>query len=86
VGLCPTGTIVKGAQGYRVLVGGKLGRHPRLASELEGIHSKEEAFRLVEKCLDHYMEHNREGDRFGQILERTGIEFLRDAETQQRHR
>ena len=29
--VCPTGTIVEGAKGYRVQLGGKLGRHPRLA-------------------------------------------------------
>lgn len=83
--LCPTGTVVKGAQGYRFLVGGKLGRHPRLARELGGIYSKEEALKLVERCLDHYFKHNRHGERFGEILERTGIEFLsaQDAESPQ---
>ncbi len=74
--VCPTGTMVRGSQGYRFLVGGKLGRHPRLARELEGIYSKEEALKLVERCLDHHMKHNTHGERFGEILERTGIEFL----------
>jgi len=30
--VCPTGTLKESAAGYRVLLGGKLGRHPRLAT------------------------------------------------------
>jgi anaerobic sulfite reductase subunit C len=76
VKVCPTGTLEKGAEGYRLLVGGKLGRHPRLARELKGIYSEEEALRVVDICLDHYVTHNRTGERFGEILERTEEEFL----------
>ncbi len=34
---CPTGTIAEGKKGYRIQLGGKLGRHPQLAKELPGI-------------------------------------------------
>lgn len=37
--VCPTKALAEGAKGYRVLVGGKLGRHPQLGRELSGIHS-----------------------------------------------
>jgi anaerobic sulfite reductase subunit C len=70
--VCPTGTLIPGRSGYRVLVGGKLGRHPRLAEELQGIYSKEEVLNLVEKCLDLYMKESIRGERFGEILKRTG--------------
>jgi dissimilatory sulfite reductase (desulfoviridin) alpha/beta subunit len=72
VGVCPTGTLQEDVRGYRVLAGGKLGRHPRLGEELPGIHDVEELMRIVERCLDHYQAHCREGERFGEILERTG--------------
>jgi dissimilatory sulfite reductase (desulfoviridin) alpha/beta subunit len=73
---CPTGTLCKAEEGYRFLVGGKLGRHPRLAEEQEGIFSKEQAGELVERCLDHHMRHNENGERFGVVLNRTGTSFL----------
>jgi anaerobic sulfite reductase subunit C len=67
---CPTGTLKEGKKGYRVLVGGKLGRHPRLAEELSGIFSQDEALKIVEKCLDLYQERSVHGERLGEILER----------------
>jgi anaerobic sulfite reductase subunit C len=73
---CPTGTLKESTRGYRVLVGGKLGRHPRLARELPGIHDPEKTLEIVKKCLDFYQEHCRPGERFGEILERTGIDEL----------
>jgi sulfite reductase beta subunit-like hemoprotein len=35
---------------------------------------------MVERCLDHYLEHNRKGERFGEILNRTGLDDLMDQE------
>jgi dissimilatory sulfite reductase (desulfoviridin) alpha/beta subunit len=73
---CPTGALEQDASGYRLQLGGKLGRHPRLATELEGIYSKEEMLAILDTCLEHYKKHNRKGERFGEILNRTGLEFL----------
>ncbi len=75
---CPSGTLAEGVRGYRILVGGKLGRHPGLGRELDGIHSEAEVSETVERCLDLYFRHNREGERLGSILDRTGIECLKD--------
>jgi anaerobic sulfite reductase subunit C len=74
--VCPSGTLVEGAKGYRVLVGGKLGRHPQLAVELEGIFREEEVLVIVDRCLDLYLQHNRSGERFGEVLNRTGLQLL----------
>jgi anaerobic sulfite reductase subunit C len=68
--VCPTGTLKEGKKGYRVLVGGKLGRHPRLAEEVPGIFSRDEALHIVEKCLNLYKERSVRGERLGEILER----------------
>lgn len=73
---CPTGTLAEDDRGYRIMVGGKLGRHPRLAVELPGIFSPREVVDIVNRCLDHYQAHCREGERFGEIIERTGIGAL----------
>lgn len=72
--VCPTGTIQERKKGYRILVGGKLGRHPRLAEELPGIHDEEEALNIVDRCLDLHRRECRKGERFGEILERIGPE------------
>ena len=74
--VCPTRTLVKDQPGFRIQVGGKLGRHPRLAEELPGIHSPEEALEILDRCLDHYQKHCQHGERFGEILERTGVKGL----------
>jgi len=66
---CPTGTLEKGETGYRVLVGGKLGRHPGLGTELPGIYQLKQLPEVVEQCLDHYQRHCQKGERFGEILE-----------------
>jgi anaerobic sulfite reductase subunit C len=73
---CPTGSLIAGREGFRVLVGGKLGRHPQLGTELPGIYSAKEVPRLVARLLDHYKKHNEKGERFGEILNRTGLGFL----------
>ena len=75
--VCPTGTLQEGARGYRIQVGGKLGRHPRLAEEWPGLYGLEETLQMVDRCLDHYQRYCLKGERFGEILERTGLDELR---------
>jgi anaerobic sulfite reductase subunit C len=73
---CPTGSLQEGKVGYRILIGGKLGRHPSLARELPGVFDGEEAMLTVDRCLDLYQENCTRGERFGEILERTGESFM----------
>jgi anaerobic sulfite reductase subunit C len=82
IAACPTGTLQEEKKGLRVQVGGKLGRHPRLAEELPGIHSPEETLEIIGRCLDHYQEHCQRGERFGEVLEKTGIKELADGRPQ----
>ncbi|MGW8321364.1 MAG: 4Fe-4S binding protein [Thermodesulfobacteriota bacterium] len=72
--VCPTGTLREGRSGYRIVVGGKLGRHPRLATPLEGIHERQQALDRLDHCLDFCVEHSRGGERLGEILNRVGWE------------
>ena len=66
--VCPTGTIVEGTKGFRVQLGGKLGRHPRLAKELPGIYTQQQVLQIVKDCLDFYKQASKHGERFGQIF------------------
>ena len=76
ISACPTRTIQEEEKGFRVQVGGKLGRHPRLAEELPGIFGEEEVLKMIDRCLDHYQKHCRHGERFGEVLEWTGTKEL----------
>jgi anaerobic sulfite reductase subunit C len=70
---CPSGTLIAGAAGFRVLLGGKLGRHPQLGLELPKIYPTTEIIPLVDRCLDHFLEHYQAGRRFGEIVNRIGL-------------
>lgn len=69
IAVCPTGTITAGPKGYRIQLGGKLGRHPQLARELPGIHGEATVLEIISTCLDLYKKKNRRGERFGELLQ-----------------
>ena len=68
ISACPTGTIVEGEKGYRIQLGGKLGRHPQLAKELPGIYDENQMLEIVQEILHFYKKNSKHGERFGQIL------------------
>ena len=65
---CPTGTIAASEKGFRVLLGGKLGRHPQLARKLPGIFSEDGVVAIVSDCVDFYKKNSKKGKRFADIL------------------
>jgi dissimilatory sulfite reductase (desulfoviridin) alpha/beta subunit len=66
--VCPTGSLIEGQRGYRVQLGGKLGRHPQLARELPDVYDEEQVRQIVKDCIVFYKEHSKHGKRFAQIL------------------
>ena len=71
--------------GYRIMVGGKLGRHPRLAMELAGIYKPDDLMMVVDNCLDYYQKECIRGERFGEILARTGWKVPRVDQRRKTH-
>jgi dissimilatory sulfite reductase (desulfoviridin) alpha/beta subunit len=69
---CPAGAIEQAQKGWRILAGGKLGRHPQLGKEMEGIYSSSQTLRIVEEFLGIYFAQNIGGERLGAILNRLG--------------
>ncbi len=65
---CPTGTIREKEKGFRVMLGGRLGRHPRLAMEVPGLHTHDEVLQIVKNCLKFYKGKSKNGRRFSHIL------------------
>ncbi|MCK5097725.1 MAG: 4Fe-4S dicluster domain-containing protein, partial [Desulfobacteraceae bacterium] len=68
INVCPSGTIIEAEKAYRVLLGGKLGRHPRLAMEIPGLHTHDQVLKIIEKCLKFYKENSKNGQRFSHLL------------------
>ncbi|MEE8541197.1 MAG: 4Fe-4S dicluster domain-containing protein [Desulfobacterales bacterium] len=65
---CPTGTLAEGKKGFRVQLGGKLGRHPQLARELPGIYDENQVMQIVKDSIDFYKQNSRQGERFAEIF------------------
>ncbi len=79
VAVCPTGSLATGRQGFRIQLGGKLGRHPRLAMELPGIYSESQVLDIVRECIRIYKSRSREGQRFSALVGPSDVEQLATA-------
>ena len=65
---CPMGGILAEKKGYRILLGGRLGRHPRLARELNSLFTEDQVLGVVKTCLMYYKKNSRAGQRFSALL------------------
>ncbi|MFH0728294.1 MAG: 4Fe-4S dicluster domain-containing protein [Pseudomonadota bacterium] len=72
VSVCPTHALVAEKKGFRIQVGGKLGRHPKLAAELPGFYDEDEAVSIVSAYISFYKEHAKAGQRFGSVINFNG--------------
>lgn len=71
VKICPEDALFEGFKGYKIYLGGKLGRHPRLAT-FWCLAKEEEVPLLLKKVLSFYKKYNQKGERLGKIIERLG--------------
>lgn len=74
---CPTGAIFTERSGYQVLLGGKLGRHPRLAQPLPGLYDADTVIEIVKWCIDEYMARSRGGMRFAELVAEGGDAMIK---------
>jgi len=77
--ICPTEAISNPACTYRMLVGGKLGRHPQLAREFTRDLDADQVLNLVGSIVDYYKANAKSGERFGALINRIGWEMFRKA-------
>lgn len=68
VSACKNKAISPGAQRYRIVLGGRLGRHPRLGRELHTRLDSASVITLAGRCLEVYRQHMLPGRRFSDIL------------------
>jgi dissimilatory sulfite reductase (desulfoviridin) alpha/beta subunit len=76
VAVCPTGTLAAACSGYRVQLGGKLGRHPKLARELPALFSEKEVLQIVKDCISLYKKKSTRGRRFAEVFTDADFEDL----------
>lgn len=74
--VCPSGTLTSASEGYRIQLGGKLGRHPQLARELPGIYDASTILEIVAACIQIYKSGSQGGERFGEVLKPEDFELL----------
>ena len=77
VAVCPTGTLAAACSGYRVQLGGKLGRHPKLARELPALFSEKEVLQIVKDCIALYKKKSTRGRRFTEVFTDADFEDLK---------
>ncbi|WP_027720896.1 4Fe-4S binding protein [Maridesulfovibrio zosterae] len=73
---CPTEAISCSRNGWRVLAGGRLGRHPRLGTELSGVYSSDEVLGIIGKAVKIWMKNYEERKRFGVVMDSLGYDKL----------
>ena len=61
---CPRLALANGPRGWRVCIGGRLGRRPRLAAPMPGLVQNRDLPKILAACLDLHMKHYRPGARF----------------------
>lgn len=66
-------------KGWRIFVGGNGGANARISQLLVKDVSTDEALELVDKIVDYYQTHAKPRERLGRLIEREGIEPLKEA-------
>lgn len=66
------------AHGVKIVIGGRWGRERRVADELPGIYTVEEAMDILEKALLCFRKYGHQKERFGLLVERMGFEKIKD--------
>jgi dissimilatory sulfite reductase (desulfoviridin) alpha/beta subunit len=77
--VCPTQALRNDGGGYRVLLGGKLGRHPQLARELARGLDADQVVALVSRIVESYKANALSGERLGALVNRLGWDGFREA-------
>jgi len=66
-------------RGWRVLVGGNLGPHPRFGRELCLVETDEEAVQVTDRVVEYSRRNARPRERLGRTIERVGWEAFSEA-------
>ena len=76
VRVCPVGTIKAEEKRYRVMIGGKVGRHPKFALDLLPQTDESTALKALDVCVDIILSSKTE-HRFRTLIEQQGIDEIK---------
>lgn len=74
--VCPSGSIKARKKKYRVMIGGKVGRHPKFAIEILPQAEEATTLKALDVCVDMILSSKSE-HRFRALLEQHGIEEIK---------
>lgn len=74
IGLCPRDQILEDWRGFKIFVGGNVGRHPRQGKEFMDVKTEHEAAAVVRKIINWSKKNTQIGERFGSCLDRVKFE------------
>jgi len=78
ISVCPKDAWKAERYGYVLFVGGKVGKFPRFADRLpEPVFGEERLLEVVDRILTFYREYGQKRERFGDTIDRVGLETLR---------
>jgi len=67
------------AEGWTLVIGGNVGAKPRIAQELFGNLSDDQALAAIERVLGYYRENAKKGERLGKMIDRIGFDTIQKA-------
>ncbi|MGQ3685819.1 MAG: 4Fe-4S binding protein [Candidatus Loosdrechtia sp.] len=73
---CPSGSIKSAGKKYRVMIGGKVGRHPKFALDLLSQADESSTLKALDVCTDTILSDKTE-HRFRAVIEQIGIEEIK---------
>jgi anaerobic sulfite reductase subunit C len=73
---CPVGSIKSAGKKYRVMIGGKVGRHPKFALDLLPQADEFTTLKALDVCIDIILS-NKTEHRFRAVIEQQGIEEIK---------
>lgn len=74
--VCPVGSIKAAEKKYRVMIGGKVGRHPKFAVDLVPQADESTTLKALDVCADIILS-NKTEHRFRTLIEQQGIEEIK---------
>ncbi len=80
---CPTDAWETDRKGYSVFAGGMMGRHPRLGEKIADYVDEKTGIRILQRCLDFYLQRANKRERFSDLICRVGIDAFKAAVLQE---
>jgi len=76
---CPTSAWQKRQEGYRIFVGGKMGKFPKLGIEVfDFIETRDKVLEIIKKTLEFYKKFGKKNERFRDTLDREGVDKYKE--------